>query len=281
MADDELSAPLGQNAKKQAAGASRCRSACRTSIAGWLGAVRCVACAVWALVVDDPLGGEPIAVVATGFDAAEAWPPPSCRAASRRKARAATTARARRRQSRCSPAPSSAAGTSAAADAAAQHQDRHHHRRLDRQAPGGRRSRRRATSARRSSSACSRRSRHGAIPRIAPDGARPAEIYARADASRCRARKDGPRIAIVVGGLGISANVTQQAIDKLPGPVTFAFAPYGADLERLATQRARRGPRGAAAGADGAVRLSRQRSRPADAADLARRRSRISTACTG
>ena len=34
--------------------------------------------------------------------------------------------------------------------------------------------------ARRSSSACSKAPRHGAIPRIAPDGARPAEAYARA-----------------------------------------------------------------------------------------------------
>ena len=37
MADDELSAPLGQNAKKEAAGASSCRSAFRMSIAGVLG----------------------------------------------------------------------------------------------------------------------------------------------------------------------------------------------------------------------------------------------------
>src|SRR6185369_4787291 len=62
--------------------------------------------------------------------------------------------------------------------------------------------------------------RHGGIPRIAPDGARPAEVYARA-VKPLPGRKDGPRIAIVIGGLGISANVTQQAMQKLPGPVTF------------------------------------------------------------
>ena len=49
------------------------------------------------------------------------------------------------------------------------------------------------------------------------------------------ARKDGPRIAIVIGGLRISDNVTQQTMQKLPGPVTFAFSPYGAAVERLAT----------------------------------------------
>jgi hypothetical protein len=73
-------------------------------------------------------------------------------------------------------------------------------------------------------------SRHGALPRIAPDGARPAEIYARA-VKPLPNRKSGPRIAIVLGGLGISASLTRQAIEKMPGAVTFAFAPYGATVE--------------------------------------------------
>ena len=74
-------------------------------------------------------------------------------------------------------------------------------------------------------------SRHGAIPRIAPDGARPAEAYAR-PANAAGNKKGGPRIAIVLTGLGVSANLTRQAIEQLPGPVTFAFQPYGADVER-------------------------------------------------
>jgi polysaccharide deacetylase 2 family uncharacterized protein YibQ len=43
-----------------------------------------------------------------------------------------------------------------------------------------------------------------------------------------------PRIAIVVGGLGISASGTADAFTKLPAPVTFAITPYGTDLEKLA-----------------------------------------------
>jgi hypothetical protein len=74
-------------------------------------------------------------------------------------------------------------------------------------------------------------SRHGAIPRIASDGARPAEAYAR-PATAAGNKKGGPRIAIVLTGLGVSANLTRQAIEQLPGPVTFAFQPYGADVER-------------------------------------------------
>jgi polysaccharide deacetylase 2 family uncharacterized protein YibQ len=80
-------------------------------------------------------------------------------------------------------------------------------------------------------------STYGAIPRIAPDGARPADLYAqRVDTPA--AKKNNPRIAIVIDGLGISTNLTQEAIKALPAPVTFAFSPYGSDVEH-AVARAR------------------------------------------
>ncbi len=75
-------------------------------------------------------------------------------------------------------------------------------------------------------------SRHGAIPRVSPDGKRPLEQYARVDPTLERAR--GPRIAIVIGGLGIGAAATGNAISKLPPSVTLAFAPYGTDMPRWA-----------------------------------------------
>jgi uncharacterized protein len=73
-------------------------------------------------------------------------------------------------------------------------------------------------------------SRHGTIPKIAPDGARPSDIYAKPP--KPQAKADTPRIAIVIGGLGISQNGTSEALAKLPAEVTYAFAPYGGDLER-------------------------------------------------
>ncbi len=45
-------------------------------------------------------------------------------------------------------------------------------------------------------------------------------------------------MAILIGGLGISAAATSEAISRLPADVSFAFAPYGGDLERQ-VQRAR------------------------------------------
>jgi polysaccharide deacetylase 2 family uncharacterized protein YibQ len=77
-------------------------------------------------------------------------------------------------------------------------------------------------------------SRHGAIPRIAPDGARPLDVYSRVDPNSLG--RKGPQIALVVGGLGIGAHTTGEAIAKLPAAITLAFAPYGADLPRWVTR---------------------------------------------
>jgi polysaccharide deacetylase 2 family uncharacterized protein YibQ len=74
------------------------------------------------------------------------------------------------------------------------------------------------------------RSRHGSLPKTGANGERAADIYAR-PVGALPARTTA-RIAILIGGLGISQNTTAEAISKLPGPVSFAFAPYGADLER-------------------------------------------------
>ena len=74
------------------------------------------------------------------------------------------------------------------------------------------------------------RTRHGNIPKQGSDGLRAADVYARPVTV---AQRNAPiRIAIVVGGLGISANLTQDAITRLNGSISLAFAPYGSDLER-------------------------------------------------
>jgi len=79
------------------------------------------------------------------------------------------------------------------------------------------------------------KSRYGMIPVVA-DGLKPFTAYA-GDADRARAAKM-PVIAIVVGGLGVGAAKTVDAILKLPAAVTLAFTPYGSDPPKLA-ERAR------------------------------------------
>ena len=79
------------------------------------------------------------------------------------------------------------------------------------------------------------KSRYGMIP-MASDGLKPFTVYA-AEADRAKAAKM-PVVAIVVGGLGVGAAKTADAIMKLPAAVTLAFTPYGSDPTKLA-ERAR------------------------------------------
>jgi uncharacterized protein len=76
----------------------------------------------------------------------------------------------------------------------------------------------------------------GPLPRIAIDGRMPMTAYA----PPIPAAK-GPRIAIVVGDLGISAKATAAAIEGLPSGVTLAFAPYEDDVGRWAGEARRTG----------------------------------------
>jgi polysaccharide deacetylase 2 family uncharacterized protein YibQ len=79
------------------------------------------------------------------------------------------------------------------------------------------------------------KSRYGMIP-MASEGLKPFNVYA-AEADRAKAAKM-PVVAIVVGGLGVGAAKTADAIMKLPPAITLAFTPYGSDPTRLA-ERAR------------------------------------------
>ena len=74
--------------------------------------------------------------------------------------------------------------------------------------------------------------RHGLIPKVAADGTRPMDAYARA-APPSALGAGAPRIAIVMSGLGVGARITAEAVAKLPGAVTLAFMPYGDDVVGL------------------------------------------------
>jgi polysaccharide deacetylase 2 family uncharacterized protein YibQ len=76
---------------------------------------------------------------------------------------------------------------------------------------------------------------HGAIPKIAADGTRPMDAFAR-PVQPLPGKPDAPRIALIVEGLGVSASATSDAIAKLPGQVTLGFVPYGAQVAALAGQ---------------------------------------------
>lgn len=68
----------------------------------------------------------------------------------------------------------------------------------------------------------------GKLPRVAPDGRKAWQTYGRPfDANDQR-----PRIAIIIGNLGLSGAATEAAIQNLPGGVTLAFSPYARGLDQ-------------------------------------------------
>jgi uncharacterized protein len=75
----------------------------------------------------------------------------------------------------------------------------------------------------------------GPLPRIASDGSRPFDVYAQAIPASVL-NSGNPKIVVVLGGMGLNAQLTRQAIRDLPGTVTLAFAPYGDSVQTLADE---------------------------------------------
>ncbi len=219
MATDDLDAPLAPRPPKK-----RMKLPVRIPhlIAGVL--VLCVATFVaWAVMIDDPFGGEPMAVVS---------------ADTRIKAPAKKDGTPEAAKPEANPKAAEAPAADTTPDnktvtiidgQTGKRQEVKVGQTEARGAPGTP-----APSGAPTSTAIDQKtlemSRHGTIPKIAPDGTRPSEVYAHPP--RSDAKPNAPRIAIVLGGLGVSASSTSEALAKLPGPITFAFGPHGTDLPR-------------------------------------------------
>jgi polysaccharide deacetylase 2 family uncharacterized protein YibQ len=221
---DDLNTPLGQDKDKQKPAKQRAFGAPQLLAA--LLAVFGLVIAGWAALVNDPLGGEPMAVVSTKSPASAA--------------RDATPGD-RRHDGTAAPPASAEVKIPPPADAkTVTIIDGSSGKRQEVVVPGKPEARPKPDE--RSSLAPVDRklletTRHGAIPVAAKDGGRPATAYAQPRALP-PTKKDLPRIAVVVGGVGISAAGTADAAGMLPASVTFALSPYGADLVKLA-ERAR------------------------------------------
>jgi polysaccharide deacetylase 2 family uncharacterized protein YibQ len=66
----------------------------------------------------------------------------------------------------------------------------------------------------------------GPLPIIATDGRTPFDAYKRPFTPDGR-----PKVALVIGGLGLNAKATRQAIESLPAEVTLSFVPYAEGLQ--------------------------------------------------
>ncbi len=72
------------------------------------------------------------------------------------------------------------------------------------------------------------RGEYGLIPKRASNGRTPFAAYSRPQ----QFIPDGPKIALVVGGVGLSQTATEKAVVELPPTVALAFASYGESLEK-------------------------------------------------
>jgi polysaccharide deacetylase 2 family uncharacterized protein YibQ len=70
----------------------------------------------------------------------------------------------------------------------------------------------------------------GPLPRISEEGRKPFNVYAQATPLSVSS-SGRPKIAIMLGGMGLNAKLTEKAVDALPGDVTLGFAPYGENLQ--------------------------------------------------
>ena len=83
--------------------------------------------------------------------------------------------------------------------------------------------------------------RFGPLPKIGADGAKPMDVYGRPLVTSAKLRASAPKIAILIGGMGLNARTTNAAIATLPADVTLGFAPYGRQLAELSAQAREKG----------------------------------------
>jgi polysaccharide deacetylase 2 family uncharacterized protein YibQ len=75
-------------------------------------------------------------------------------------------------------------------------------------------------------------SRYGPLPKVAPDGRRPVDVYARPSRYAAKTATGGPpRVALLVNGMGMSDPATAEAVMKLPAPVSVSYGAYGRNIQ--------------------------------------------------
>jgi polysaccharide deacetylase 2 family uncharacterized protein YibQ len=246
MTADDLSAPLGQQVKRR----RRFPSVVSRALPQVVGAALAIFLGVfvlWAMVSDDPFGGEPM--VAVPIDLHAAMAPKKSAMAGAPEAATVTPGPGRYDGPGSGPVtiavpPAEGSPTNASPNSAANTKtvtiiDGKTGARQDVVIPADGRS----TGGPDGQSLDQKfveMTPHGPIPKIAADGMRPAEAFAQ-PVKPIPGKPDAPRIALIVGGLGVSASVTADAISKLPGAVTLAFMPYSYDVDHLAGRARREG----------------------------------------
>ncbi len=72
---------------------------------------------------------------------------------------------------------------------------------------------------------------YGPLPRVATDGRRPIDVYARPSRYVVAKAGDPPRVAILVTGLGLPDTPAGDVLKGLPAPISVAYGAYGRNLQ--------------------------------------------------
>jgi polysaccharide deacetylase 2 family uncharacterized protein YibQ len=85
-------------------------------------------------------------------------------------------------------------------------------------------------------------SEYGPLPKVAADGRRPLEAYARPSRYAAKAIIGGPAlVAVLVSSMGGSDSVMEEALKSLPSPVSVAYSAYGRNLQEWVAKARRMG----------------------------------------
>jgi len=234
MTADDLTAPLSRRPKRR----RKVQIPLTPVIAGGL-ALFLFIFVLWAIVADDPFGGEPVAVVrADGHVTARPPVPPNAMASADPAAQPAAEP-PKREAPPAMPSQNTAASNPAAPSGPqngttitiidGKTGERHE---VVVPGPAGRLA---PTEVAAVDPKFIEMTPRGPVPRVAADGTRPADAFAR-PVQPLPGKPDAPRVALIVGGLGVSSTTTADAITKLPTAVTLSFVPYGSDVAALAAR---------------------------------------------
>lgn len=222
MSSDDLSAPLGQTEPRKRRFQFRSPLSPPQAIAAVLGVVL-LGFVGFAIFGNDPMGGEPVARIALKPPAPEEKPPVEVKREPAKAAEKAPEASGQKTITIIDGSSGARRDVVVSSDGAENASEPAGSGALPVMAG--------------SNPKLLEKTRYGMVP-IAADGMKPVSAYAAgSDAERARAMKT-PSIAIVIGGLGVGAAKTTEAIMKLPAAVTLGFTPYGSDPGKL-VERAR------------------------------------------
>jgi uncharacterized protein len=80
-------------------------------------------------------------------------------------------------------------------------------------------------------------SQYGPLPKVASDGSRPVEVYARPSKYAAAPAAGGPpRVAVLLVGLGLPDSPAGDVLKGLPGPISVAYGAYGRSLQDAVTR---------------------------------------------